>query len=153
MRLLSAVKSEIEGIIGDHEGIYCNVSLLLEDRGDYLSVVCRSNQDRPLAQYRKSDLLISDVLVSGEIHYEPDCNFADKPYKAIFALPLVSAPEGSKMFTNGIVSIDSSQAHCFDGLEEEVVTKTLVYINLLKLVIISDGALRPSRGRQNASKS
>ncbi len=150
MRLLSAIKSEVEGITGDHEGIYSNVSLLLEDDGtEHLKVVCRANQDRPLASYKKAELLISKALQTGEIVYDPECKFVDKPYKAILGIPLISEVESSRLITSGVVSIDNSRAHCFDGLTDEVQTKTLIYIGLLKLVIIVDRAFKNGKGRQN----
>lgn len=147
MRLLSAIKSEIEGITGDHEGIYSNVSLLIDDKDGHLSVVCRANQDRPLASYQKGNLVVSKALETREIVYEPDCRFADKPYRAIMGIPLISGPEGNN--TSGVVSIDSSQAHCFDELGDEVQTKTLTYIGLLKLVIVVDEVLKSVKGRKN----
>jgi hypothetical protein len=151
--LLSAIKSEVEGITGDNEGIYLNVSLLLlDDKGDSLVVVCRANNDRPLNSYRLADLLVSQSLSTGEKHYEPECKFADKPYKAILGMPLVAVPECSRALPHGIVSIDSSQAHCFDGLLEDIENKTLVYISLLKLVIISGESLSSVKGRQNERK-
>jgi hypothetical protein len=151
--LLSAIKSEVEGITGDNEGIYLNVSLLLlDDGGGNLAVVSRANNDRPLSSYRKADLMISQALLNGEKCYEPDCKLADKPYKAVLGLPLVSTPECSKPLVHGVVSIDSSKAHCFDGLLDDIEAKTLVYVNLLKLVIVSDESLSSVRGRQNVRK-
>jgi hypothetical protein len=150
MILLSAIQSEIEGVTGDHEGIYSNVSLLLNDNPDRLKVVCRANHDRPLKSYMKSDLLISKSLATLEVFYEPECILADKPYRAILGIPLVSTPENSPTLVSGIVSIDNAEAHCFDGLVEEIETKTLPYINLLKLVIIADEALNVAKRRPNA---
>ena len=151
--LLSAIKSEVERITGDNEGIYLNVSLLLlDDKGDSLAVVCRANNDRPHNTYRRSDLLVSDALLTGEKYYDPDCKLADKPYKAILGMPLVSVPECSKPLVHGVVSIDSSQTHCFDGFLEDIENKTVVYINLLKLVIISSESLSSVKGRQNDRK-
>jgi len=153
VRILSAIKSEVEGITGDNEGIYLNVSLLLiDDKGERLTVVCRANHDRPLSSYRRTDLLVSQSLSTGEKYYEPECNFADKPYRAILGMPLVAIPECCRALPHGIVSIDSSQARCFDGLLEEIENKTLVYINLLKLVIVSDESLSGVKGRQNERK-
>jgi len=152
VRLLTAIKSEVEGITGDYESIYLNVSLLLDDNDGRLRVVCRANNDRTLNSYRKADLLISESLATGEKYYEPDCKLADKPYKAILGMPLVSIPENSRSLVHGIVSIDSAQAHCFDGLLDEIENQTVVYINLLKLVIITDESVRNRRGRQNERK-
>ena len=153
VKLLSAIKSEVEGITGDHQGIYFNVALLLlDDRDESLNVVCRANHDRPLTSYRKTDLLVSDVLSTGEALYVADCQFSDKPYRAIFAIPLVFGPEHSKMFVSGVVSIDSSERNHFDGLEDEIETKTLPYISMLKLVITTDEALKLGKWRQNGQK-
>jgi hypothetical protein len=153
VRLLSAIKSEVEGITGDTESIYFNVSLLLlDEKGDTLAVVCRANPDRPLSSYRVADMLVSQVLSTGENFYEPDCKLADKPYKAILGMPLISVPENCQPLVHGIVSIDSAQAHCFDGLLEEIENKTLVYIHVLKLVIVTDESVRSGRGRQHERK-
>jgi len=152
IKLLAAIKSEVESITGDHESIYSNVALLLDDNGDRLKVVCRANHDRPLTSYRKTDLLISKTLNTGEVFYEPDCKMADKPYKAILGIPLISGPENSRMFVSGVVSIDSSEAHGFDGLEDEIEAKTLPYISLLKLVITTDETLKLGKWRQDVRK-
>jgi hypothetical protein len=125
VRLLSAIKSEVEGITGDNEGIYFNVSLLsLDANGGTLTVVCRANPDRPLRSYRVEEMLVSQTLSTGKMFYEPDCKLADKPYKAILGMPLVSVHENCKPLVHGIVSIDSAQAHCFDGLLEDIENKT-----------------------------
>jgi hypothetical protein len=153
VRLLSAIKSEVEGITGDNEGIYFNVSLLsLDENGGTLTVVCRANPDRPLRSYRVVDMLVSQTLSTGKMFYEPDCKLADKPYKAILGIPLVSVHENCKPLVHGIVSIDSAQAHCFDGLLEDIENKILMYISILKLVITADEALRRGGGRQNERK-
>ena len=153
VRLLSAIKSEVEGITGDTESIYFNVSLLLlDEKDDTLAVVCRANPDRPLSSYRVADMLVSQTLSTGKIFYEPDCKLADKPYRAILGLPLVSVHENCKPLVHGIVSIDSAQAHCFDGLLEDTENKILMYLSMLKLVITADEALRRGRGRHNERK-
>lgn len=153
VRLLSAIKSEVEGITGDNEGIYFNVSLLsLDANGGTLTVVCRANPDRPLRSYRVEEMLVSQTLSTGKMFYEPDCKLADKPYKAILGMPLVSVHENCKPLVHGIVSIDSAQAHCFDGLLEDIENKILMYLCLLKLVITADEALSRGKGRQNERK-
>lgn len=149
-RLLSAIKSEVEDITGDRDGIYLNVSLLLDDKDDLVEVVCRANNDRAPASYKKSTLLVSKAFSSGEELYVEDCDLADKPYKAIYAMPLVSAPQNSRMFVQGLVSIDSSRGHHFDGLEDAISTRVLPYLNLIKLVLIADEKLRVRR--QNGRK-
>jgi hypothetical protein len=153
-RLVASIRTEVEGIVGDHESIYLNVALLLNEDEEHLRVVCRSNHDRPLARYKKSDLLVSKVLSTGNFLYEPECDFADKPYKVIFGIPVVSGPQGERLTIKGVVSIDSSQPHCFDGLSDEIMSKTLPYMSLLNLVIIADESLKGNGrgGRQYGKK-
>lgn len=151
-RLLGSIKSEVEGLVGDHESILLNVGLLLEaDQGE-LRVACRTNLDRPMATYKKSELFVSAAMRTGEVCYEPCCDLPGKAYKAILGIPLVSGAEGERLSTTGVVSIDSSRAHCFDGITEVIESKTLPYVSLLKLVIIAEESLGRKGGRNNAKR-
>ncbi len=57
-RLLTAMRQEIEQFVADTEGIYINVSLMVQDeaRPAYLKVLNRANDNRPLSVYAKGDL-------------------------------------------------------------------------------------------------
>jgi hypothetical protein len=149
-KLLSTVKSEIEDMTGDQQGMYLNVSLFLQDGDDRLRAVCRANPDRGHSSYKRGELLISECLKSGQTFYEPDFKSADKPYKSIFAVPLLFKPENSRTCPAGILSIDSEESHAFDHLKDEIETKTLPYVSLLTLAIVTDQTLKNGKGRHNA---
>lgn len=150
--ILSAMKSEVEALMGDKEGLYFNVSLLLEehDDGNRVYVFTRVDQNRQNSSYLKKDLLIAPSFSTGKCIYIPECHLTDRPYKCIFGYPLFSQLSSGMTFL-GAVTIDSSEPRHFDGLELSIETKLLPYISLLKLAIIADrtiGEKRRRNGRQ-----
>lgn len=144
--LLRAMMSEVEALTGDRDGIYLNVSLLI-DNNDELTVVCRANSNRSNASYKKSELLITKAITSGRRLYVPDCNFADKEYKAILAVPLYVHAENCRKEILGCVSIDSSRPGFFDGKDEAIEIRLLPYLGLLKLAIIAEEELKRGKWR------
>jgi hypothetical protein len=150
-RLLSAIKSEIEALTGDRESLFLNVSLLVEEPNDpqTLTVICRANQDRQNASYKKRDLFIAESLDQGSLVYNPEISIPGKPYRSIIGIGLLSELPGG-LTPLGVLSIDSSEVHHFDGLENIIETRLLTYVSLLKLVIVVGRDF--GEGRQHAKK-
>nr|WP_281719506.1 hypothetical protein [Nitrosomonas nitrosa] len=137
--LLSAMKSEVESVLGDSEGIYLSVNLIVEDRPstELLIVLNRSNLDRELYKtYPKDDSMIAWQAMKANgfkyvSNYKQDNG---KPYRSILAFPIVSHADG-KPQSLGAISIDSSIAGHFDGHENKLETVLLFYISIQKLIL------------------
>jgi hypothetical protein len=146
--LLSAVKSEVEAMTGDKEGLYFNVSLLVEDPDDNLrvKVFARVDQNRQNNSYIKKELLIEESFRTRKSINISECKIEGRPYRSIFGYPLFSSLSTGMTFL-GVVTIDSSEPHHFDGIMDAIDTKLLPYISLLKLAIIADKVLGERRRR------
>jgi hypothetical protein len=138
--LLSAIKSEVEMMVGDTEGVYIRVALLIPDpNGDpNLLVFCRSDEDRPTdITYPRESVLVWKAMKSQHWEYEP--NFvadASKPYRCVLAYPIIFSPPGGNLLALGGVSIDSERGNHFDGLGNKLETRLIPYRSLLQLALI-----------------
>lgn len=137
--LLFAMKSEVETVLGDSEGIYLAVNLIVEDRqsSESLLVLNRSNVDRDLYKtYPKADSMIAWRAMSNQaFNYEPKYRQdSSKPYRAILAFPIVSHDDG-KTKSLAAISIDSSITGHFDGHENKLETTLLPYLSIQKLIL------------------
>jgi len=141
--LLVAIRSEIETLVLDTEGIYVDVNLLVPDPSSdaRLLVLNRANPDRHLnVSYKKEGMLVWETMQTGRYAYDPDFKSDDeKPYRSILAFPLIFENKDRTIKALGGISIDSSKAHHFDGLEKRLETKLLPYLTLLKLVLVCRG--------------
>jgi hypothetical protein len=136
--ILTTINAHVERWIVESAGMYVNVSLLVEDRQDSsrLAVIARARPDRPNISYPKTGLFAwGSCWKTKKIFYVADFADASKPYKCILLVPVkIQAGNGSTSVI-GIISIDSSKAHHFDGLEFEIESKLLPELSLLKLAI------------------
>jgi len=138
--LLIAMKSEVESVIADSEGIYLAVNLIVEDQApqsNLLMVLNRSNVDRDLYKtYPKdSSMVVWRAMKSERFTYEPKYSLVHgTPYRAILAFPIVTHNDG-KTESMGGISIDSSIVGHFDGHENKLETVLLPYISIQKLVL------------------
>jgi hypothetical protein len=134
--LLEAMQSEVEALVVDAHAIYLNATLLVEDPrdGDLLLCLNRGVASRPMHRtYFKPAMVAWRAMTERRLVYEPEfVPPANAPYHCVLAIPIISTDMGPSL---GAVSIDSEQAHHFDGLESRIELKTLPYIELLKLVL------------------
>ena len=136
-RLLTAMRQEIEQFIADTEGIYINVSLLAQDdaRPDFLRVLNRANDDRPLSVYPKGDLSVWHAMKECRVIYVPRYTDPTKEYSSILALPILLEDELGNQESIGVVSIDSGRPQEFDDQVDELRLRMLPYLSLLKLAL------------------
>ena len=136
-RLLTAMKQEVEQFVADTEGIYINVSLIVEDesRPDFLRVLNRANADRPLHVYPKGDLYVWQAIRDKQVRYEPCFSASKKEYHSILALPILLEDERGDQTSVGAVSIDSGRYNEFDDLVDRIRLRLLPYLSLLKLAL------------------
>lgn len=151
-RMLHAIRSEVQQMLLDAQESYFNVSLLIED-GDDLVVFDRTNPDRPdNARYPKNRMVVGKAMNSRSYAYEPDFKptpeEGTKPYRCILAFPLIIKLDGTLEVIGGL-SIDSWRAHHFDGLEENIETKLLPYLGLVKLAIVFRHQIRANAQKAN----
>lgn len=135
--LLMAVLSEIEAIVVDTEGIYLNVTLLIENPSapDRLYGLNRARRDRDLYKsYPKGGMVAWSAMESGKLAYNPSFD-STEPYRAILALPILLR-EGEGTRSLGAISIDSEKDHHFDDREKKIELKLLPHMTLLKLVLV-----------------
>jgi hypothetical protein len=136
--ILTAIRNEIEVGVVESAGIYINVSLLIEDPSDAtrLLVIARALLDRPNRSYPKNDLFAwSECWKTKKVHYVPKFSDPEKPYKSILLIPVkIEAANGNTQVV-GVISIDSSKVHHFDGMDDEIENKLLPELSLLKLVL------------------
>jgi hypothetical protein len=145
--LLQAMKSEVQAIAGDKEGIYTNVTLLIHDcELDKLRVLSRADLNRPEAVYERKALHVAESLKDGRRRYFPKLDLQDKPYCCILGVPLLSQlPSGLESI--GVISIDSSEPHYFDSRDQKIEAKLQPYIAMLKLAILFEKEF--GEGRRN----
>lgn len=136
--ILTTINAHVERWIVESAGMYINVSLLIEDPADSsrLSVIARAHPDRPNVSYPKGSLFAwGKCWKPKTVYYVAEFSDKSKPYKSILLVPLkIQAANGNKSVV-GVISIDSSKAHHFDGLEHEIESKLLPELSLLKLAI------------------
>lgn len=137
--LLNAMKSEVESLLGDSEGMYLAVNLIVEDHVNPLCLYAlnRTNLDRELYKtYPKSDSMVAwKAMKTKARSYDADFNTnGEKPYRAILAFPIISHI-GGKTKSVGAISIDSSAPRHFDGYEDKLELVLTPYIAMEKLVL------------------
>jgi hypothetical protein len=136
--ILTTINAHVERWIVESAGMYINVSLLVEDPEDSsrLAVIARAHPDRPNVSYPKGALFAwRECWKPKRVHYVAEFSDATKPYKCILLVPLKIQAANGNTSVVGIISIDSSKAHHFDGLENEIEGKLLPELSLLKLAI------------------
>jgi hypothetical protein len=136
--LLAAIKSEVEAVVVDTEGIYLNVTLLIEDPTDATRLygLNRAELDRDLHKSYPKDVMIAwRAMETGTFAYEPRFETRE-PYRSILAIPIVLSDAGSTATSLGALSIDSEREHHFDDREQRIERKLLPYVTLLKLVLV-----------------
>jgi hypothetical protein len=138
--LLAAIRSEVEALVLDTEGIYINVNLLVpaeDDPANKLTVLNRANLDRPVhVSYSRSNMLIARAMDLKQMVYEPDFSLQDKPYRSILALPLLFEERGQVIDVLGVVSIDSERPDHFCGIQKALEVRVTPYLSLLKLALV-----------------
>jgi len=91
--LLVSIRSEVEAIVVDTEGIYINVNLLMPHPTEETKLVVknRANLDRDLdVPYDKSNLVVWRAMETKKAAYEPNFESkGEKPYRCILAFPIV----------------------------------------------------------------
>ena len=150
-RLLKAIQLEVEALVVDAESIYINATLMTEDetKPGNLRVLNRAKSDRANPSYPKEGLIVSSAMRDMCRKYLPDYTLAGKDYHCILALPIVIEDSEGIASSIGVVSIDSGRAHDFDGIDEQIETRLLPYVSLLKLLL----SLKRRNGGENASNS
>jgi hypothetical protein len=136
-RLLKAIQLEVEALVVDSEGIYINATLMIEDvvNPDNLRVLNRAKSDRANPSYPKKDLLVWAAMEEKQRKYLAECSWANKDYHCILALPIVIENIDGAAQSIGVVSIDSGRQHDFDDIDEQIETRLLPYVSLLKLLL------------------
>ncbi len=135
--ILVAMRSEVEKLIVDTEGIYINVNLLVVDPADEsrLLVLNRANLDRALnVSYKKASMAAWIAMSQKHIECIGDYTDPEKPYKSILAIPILEE-KGRTIRALGATSIDSARKHEFDDLEKEIEAKLLPYLALIRLML------------------
>jgi hypothetical protein len=136
--ILTTINSHVERWIVESAGMYINVSLLIEDPEDpsRLAVIARAHPNRQNVSYPKTSLFAwGKCWKPKTVYYAAEFSDNSKPYKCILLVPLkIQAANGNKSVV-GVISIDSSKTHHFDGLEFEIESKLLPELSLLKLAI------------------
>ena len=143
-RLLAAIQLEVEALVVDTEGSYINATLMIEDetKPDNLRVLKRANSDRANPSYPKEGLTVWEAMQENQRKYLPDYTGMNKDYHCILALPIVIEDKDGIARSIGVVSIDSGRVRDFNGIDEQIETRLLPYVSLLKLLL----SLRKSSG-------
>jgi hypothetical protein len=138
--LLTAIRSQVEALVADTEGIHIKVCLVVPDPQDEtrLLVLSRSDGDRRYpVSYPREDLVAWSAIQSRRFSYSRSLPPREgKEYKCIIAYPILSDEGRGNIRPLGSVSIDSTRSHHFDGLEGKMETRLLPYIQLLQLSLI-----------------
>ena len=148
-RLLTAIQFEVEALVVDAEGIYINATLMMEDetRPENLRVLNRAKSDRANPSYPKQGLTVWSAMQDMCRKYLPEYTAVGKDYHCILALPIIIEDRDGIATSIGVVSVDSGRSYDFDGIDEQIETRLLPYVSLLKLLL----SLRNSNGGANAS--
>ncbi|MDX2179655.1 MAG: hypothetical protein SFV18_08695 [Bryobacteraceae bacterium] len=108
---LHTILSEVEKQVGDVEGIYLNVSLIVEHPTDPARLLCinRADLNRPVPKaYLKTERVVWPCIERGEVVNVPAHQpVGDEKYRSILAMPLDSTRPGGVSIV-GAVTIDSS---------------------------------------------
>lgn len=137
--ILSAMLSNVEEVVVDIEGIYLNITILMNHQrnNDMLVSVNRAKKERPCKEYPKKDLLAWKAMIKKTKQYNPDFSSEvddPRPYKCILAIPIISRSSGDEEAL-GAISIDSEVRDHFNGIIDEIVLRLLPYFTLLRLLL------------------
>lgn len=146
--LLIAMKSEIEAEVVDAQGIYLNVTLLIDDpkAKDRLYCLNRANRNRELyVSYKKDGMVAATAMQTQKYAHEANKAYEGKPYRSILAFPIILRGESEESV--GAVSIDSSQPYHFEGRETKIEMRILPYLGLIKLALVLREKYKLTEGR------
>ena len=138
--LLTAMLSEVEAVVVDVEGIYLNMTLLIEDtQRPHAALWAQSRQQR--SRYWSKKAIPRWTWWLGERWKQAATpttprSRPPKPYHSILAVPILLRDAAGLPSSLGAVSIDSEKEHHFDYLEQRIERKLLPYVTLLKLVLV-----------------
>jgi hypothetical protein len=136
--VLRAMLSHVETTVGDVEGIYLNVNLIVPDpaRRKMLTVINRATTTRGLyISYRESELLVGVAMKTGDVLYKKDHNDPNKPYRSILVLP-INYEAGGKRQCLGAASIDSSRRDHLGPYLDELNVSLLPHLANLRMVLL-----------------
>jgi hypothetical protein len=135
--LLEIIKSEVEAMLADI-GPYLSVNLLTFDREDNSRLRCvnRTDTTRQIpCTYHKDGMLAWDSMRKDEVVYEPDFKKDEKPYRCVLCMPLAYQEDSTKTAL-GVVTLDHSIEHEFDGLIDRMKITLSPYLRLLELALV-----------------
>jgi hypothetical protein len=135
--MLEAIKSEVEAIVADVEGVYLNASLIVPDPEDESRIKCinRANTARKIPKsYKKDGMLAWECMRTGEMQHDPSFSKPGSEYRSILCMPLYI--DGDEIRGLGAVSIDHEHSHAFTGQEQAVKISLNPYLRMLELVLV-----------------
>lgn len=154
--VLSAVRSEVESMLYDRDGVYLNVTMLVEDaaRTDCLRVVARA---RPRGQigrlHEKGRMLAWEAMRSQKWEYVDDYTPAgNEAFRSIMAFPVVLNRSAGDV-SIGVVCIDSTEPRHFSGSESDIAVRISPYLATLKLTLVCERVLSERQSRKRKKEA
>ncbi len=154
--VLSAVRSEVESMLHDRDGVYLNATMLVEDvaRTDCLRVVARA---RPRGQigrlHEKGGMLAWEAMRSQKWKYVDDYTpSGNEAFRSIMAFPVVLNRSGGDV-SIGVVCIDSTEPRHFSGFESDIAVRISPYLATLKLTLVCERVLSARRSRERKKEA
>jgi hypothetical protein len=121
--ILRGVKSEVEQLLGECDGVYLDVLLLVPDPDDAtkLHACASANTTQGInVRYLKAGSLSWEAMQTGRVRYDPDfqSSFGTStvPRRSVLTIPIATADSPAP----GAVKITSGRSHHFDDYEEQI---------------------------------
>jgi hypothetical protein len=137
---LGAIKSEIETIIVDSDGVNVHVSLLIEHEQEHglLRVIGRAQKNRRYRNLPKEGAIVWRAMENNHYEYEPDYEEKGREYKSILAFPVALACEqgNNEETVIGGLTIDSSEKYHFNAILDKIEIRLQPYLNMLALALV-----------------